>query len=219
VAGAIALLVLIGAIIGVLTNHNDNSSGATIEPGTGTPTAQGPRPQPSSEPSEQPSSGPSSSTGNGGGSSGATIRLAHGCSIKPAAGWTERTKKQGVVVLENGDGDSLNAQCVQLSAGSDPTAVLGDWLDQISADYSGVKKNPAESMDTGTSQLKAASQSMTYTASTSQGTVNVGVTAVAAVRKDGVTAVQTIWYTEGSDLDQLNTDFGSMLGSLVRSLL
>jgi hypothetical protein len=60
---------------------------------------------------------------------------------------------------------------------------------------------------------------MTYTASTSQDTVNVGVTAVAAVRKDGVTAVQTIWYTEGSDLDQLNTDFGSMLGSLVRSLL
>jgi hypothetical protein len=147
------------------------------------------------------------------------VKLSQGCSITPASGWKERSRKKGVLLLENGDGDSLNAQCVQLDAGTDPTTVLGDWLDQISEDYGDVRKQPAEQMDTGSSGLKAASQSMTYTAATSQGSADIGVTAVVAVRKDGVTAVQTIWYTESSDMDQLNTDFGSMLTSLLRSLL
>ncbi len=219
VAGSIALLVLIGAIIGVLSGR-DQGSAATIRPGTGTPTAHAPQQgsAPAGRPSSAPGSGPTGSAGGGSRGSGQPIRLAHGCSVTPADGWTTRSAKKGVVVLQNDAGDMLNAQCAKLDAGTDPGQVLNDWMDQISSDHSDVQKSKVKPLDTSGGKLKAASQSMTYTDSSSQGTADVGVTSVVAVRKDGVTAVETIWYTRSSDAARLNSDFTSMLGSLLGSL-
>lgn len=227
VGGLVALVVIIGLIIGSVTGNK--SAGSTIEPGSGTPTAQGPPQQdPSTEPSSPSSDKPTSPTSDkpsdeptdSGGSSGAPISLAEGCSVTPASGWDVKQQKKGVVVLTNSEaGGSLNAQCVDAGGKVDPTQVLDTWMDQISADGSNVQKKDPESTDTGSSKLTAASQTMQYVESSSQGTATVAVTAVVAVRDDGVTSIETIWYTEDSDLDTLNSDFSAMVASVWKSML
>ena len=115
-------------------------------------------------------------------------------------------------------GASLNAQCVDAGREVDPTAVLDKWLDQISEDGSNVEKGDAKTVDTGSSKLTAASQSMQFEQSSSQGSVTVQVTSVVAVRSDGVVSIETIWYTKDSDIDTLNKDFSAMVASVWASM-
>ncbi|WP_168207282.1 hypothetical protein [Microlunatus elymi] len=200
----IALLVLIGAII-MTVNRGSQASGSTIHPNTGTPSAQAPK-----------QTDPSSPTT--GGSSGGTVDLAKACSITVPDGWQLAQQEKGVAVLTNADGDMANAQCATVDD-KDPGALVDRWLDMLAEDGTDVKRESASTVKTPTSKLKAAQENMTYTETTSQGSVKYGVTAIATLNSEHLGGLLTVWYTADSDVDQLNKDFGVMQVSLWKSMV
>jgi len=226
VAGSIAFLVIVGVIIGIVSNNN-GSAGPTapITPDSGTPTAHAPQPQPG-QPSDEPSDEPTksqptsgSTTSGGGGTTSGPISFG-GCSLTPAAGWTKHSVKasKGVASVTNSDGDIFQAQCLQQDAGTDPKDVLSKWFDQIAEDCTDSDKQPAETIDTGSTSLTAAQAQMTCSVSDSQGSYDEGIASAVAVRKDGMTAVTTIIYTSSSDTNQISQDYSDMTLTVWKSL-
>lgn len=225
VAGSVAFLVIVGLIIGALTNNASGTASAPISPGTGTPTAQAPQPEPSEPGSGEsdgstPTSGSTGSTGGstGGGTSG-TISFGS-CKLKPSHGWKKKTVKasDGLASVTDSDGDVFQAQCIQLDKGTDPKQVLDSWFDQLAENCSDTQKQAAKSVDTGADDLTAAQAQMQCSTSDSQGSSVMGIASAAAVRDDGMTALTTLIYGESSNTDQLSTDYGDMTVSVWSSL-
>jgi len=222
VAGSIAFLVIVGIIIGLLTNnHASATPSAPITPDTGTPTAQAPAPPPS-QPSDEPSqSRPTAGTGGGSSKGGTPGKIDFGtCSLTPSSGWKKKAVKpsEGIASVTDSSGDLFQAQCVQLGAGTDPEDVLSSWFDQLAKNCTDSKKQPADKIETGSPSLTAAQAQMTCAISDSQGSMNEGIASAAAVRKDGMTAVTTVFYSESSDTDQIGKDYSAMTVSVWSSL-
>ena len=172
-AGVIALLVLVGAIFMTVNRGGNEAAGSTIHPNTGTPTAKGPE---QTGPSGNPTSGGGKTTG-----SSSTVDLSKGCSVSVPSGWTVAQQEKGVAVLVNSDGDMVNAQCAEVED-NDADDLVDRWLDILAEDGSDAKKGEPSTVKTPSSELTAAQQDMTYTETTSQGSVKYGVTAIATSR-------------------------------------
>lgn len=226
VGGALALLVLIGGIALVFGGDDGDQPTTTITPGAPTPPPDDPTTEPSAEPSDEPSDEPSASSSpepdpkpstGGGGSSGDAIDLGLDIALVPAEGWEVGKQSKGLAQLTNGE-EIFLGQAVQLEAGTNPGQLCTAWHKQVAEGAANAKYADPEKIDLGSSDLSGATCMAQVTVSSGQGSSEVLVhTAVSVREDDGVTVLGTVYFTKGSDIDQVNTDFSTMVGSMLKT--
>jgi len=214
VVAAVVALVAIGGIVIGLTSGDSDVPATTITPDPQTPPDE-PSPDPSSSPSA-PSAGPSSGSAPGGGS-GSALDLGHDVTLVPAAGWD--VKKQTTSLAQLSDGKNVFVgQTTTVDTGSNPGQICTAWHKQLAEDEGGGKFSTPKTADVGADKLKAATCSAQVTASSGQGSSELLLVTVVSVRStDGVAVLGTAAFTASADEDQLQKDFGSMAGSMLRT--
>ena len=92
------------------------------------------------------------------------------------------------------------------------------WHRNVAEGTSNGKFQDPKDADVGTTRLKAATCVAEVTVSGGQGTTKLFLFSLASVRQsDGVTVIGTAYFTPNADTAQLNTDFTSMINSMLQS--
>jgi len=225
VGGALALLVLIGGIALVFGGDDGDQPTTTITPGAPTAPPDDPTTEPSAEPSEEPSDEPSASTtpepdptpSSGGGSSGDAVDLGLDIALVPAEGWEVTKQAKGLAQLSNGE-ELFLGQAVELEAATNPGQLCSAWHKQVAEGAANAKYTDPKKVDLGSAELSGATCMAQVTVSSGQGSSDVLVyTAVSVREDDGVTVLGTVYLTEGSDTEQVNTDFSAMVNSMLKT--
>ena len=71
-------------------------------------------------------------------------------------------------------------------------------------------------MDLNTKKLDAATCLAQVTVANGGDSPNVLIFSLVSVRTDGLTVVGSIYFTENSDIEQLNKDFAAMVNSMLK---
>ena len=225
VVAAVVLLAAVGGII-IALNRGGNDPVTTITPSqptdvpTDEPTTTAPTDEPTtadptdepttSAPTTEPTTKPSQPTGKG-------IDIGNGVQLTPAEDWDVKKKTKNAAQLTNGQ-EIFLGQSASIDADTNPGQLCTAWHKQVAESASSGKFSDPKSVDLNTSKLKAASCSAQITVSSGQGSSAVLLVSIVSVRQsDGVTAVGTLYFSNGSDVDQLDDDFGVMMNSMVRS--
>jgi hypothetical protein len=211
VVAAVVLLAAIGGIILVLNKGDKTQPGSTITPTqpTSQPTEQ-PTEQPSGQ-STQPTDQPTDQTTQPGGQS---IDLGGGISLTPAEGYQVEKTEAGFARLSNGK-QIFVGQTGKL----DPSTNPGQFCDAFHHKVTEGNANPryAEPKTVNINpKVKAATCQAVSTVSAGNGSGDVYVASLVSIRTDGLALIGTIFFTKGADTNQLNKDFGFMVGSMLR---
>ena len=171
----------------------------TAEP-TGQPTTQEPQPTPTGTSQPPPVAVSISATGS------SSHRPTAGRSRRPARTW--RSCPTESVFL---------GQSLQISQSTNPAQLCDAWHRNVAEGTSNGKFQDPEDAEVGTTRLKAATCVAEVTVSGGQGTTKLFLFSLASVRQsDGVT-VMVPHFRPNADTAQLNTDFTSMINSMLKS--
>lgn len=217
VVAAVVLLVAIGGIVMVLNRGGDQPT-TTITPSAPADPTEEPAPDPSpseegpadgpEEPKETEPSEPSSDA----------IDMGDGFSLTPAKGWKETDTKvnEGMAQVSNGT-DGFTAQQTVLDGPASAAEVLENFHNQIAEGGSKAQIGEPEEVDLGGNGVEGAIATSAVVMSGSQGSyVMIFMTLVAVRESDNQIALGTIYLTEDSDTDQLNSDFNDMMNSVLK---
>ncbi len=216
VAAAIVLLAAVGGIIMVLTRGGGGEQpGVTITPSQPVPPTEEPTPEPTGQPTTQEPQPTPSETSRP--PTGGTINLGNGIELTPAGGW--ETKKTGKNVAQLSDGKSVFlGQSLQISQSTNPGQLCDAWHRDVAEGTSKGEFQDPKDAEVGTTRLKAATCVAQVTISGGQGTTKLFLFSLASVRQsDGVTVIGTAYFTPEVDTAQLNSDFTSMINSMLKS--
>lgn len=135
----------------------------------------------------------------------------------PAQGWEVTKKTKGLAQLSNGD-ELFLGQALELEEGTNPGQLCTAWHKQVAEGGADAKLADPKKVDLGSSELGGASCLAQVTVSGGQGTSDVLVYTVVSVREsDGVTVLGTVYFTAGSDTEQVDEDFSSMVTSMLKT--
>jgi hypothetical protein len=216
VAAAIVLLAAVGGIIMVLTRGGGaEQPGVTITPSQPVPPTEEPTTEPTGQPTTQePQPTPTESSQP---PTGGTINLGNGIELTPANGWEVKKSDKNVAQLSDGKSVFLG-QSLQISQSTNPGQLCDAWHRNVAEGTSDGKFQESKDAEVGTTRLKAATCVAEVTVSGGQGTTKLVLFSLASVRQsDGVTVIGTAYFTPNVDTAQLNTDFTSMINSMLRS--
>jgi hypothetical protein len=215
VAAAIVLLAAVGGIIMVLTRGGGGEQpGVTITPSQPVPPTEEPTAEPTGQPTTEPQPTPTESSQP---PTGGTINLGNGIELTAANGW--EVKKTGKNVAQLSDRKSVFlGQSLQISQSTNPAQLCDAWHRDVAEGTSNGEFQDPKDAEVGTTRLKAATCVAQVTVSGGQGTTKLFLFSLASVRQsDGVTVIGTAYFTPNVDTAQLNTDFTSMINSMLRS--
>jgi hypothetical protein len=216
VAAAIVLLAAVGGIIMVLTRGGGaEQPGVTITPSQPVPPTEEPTAEPTGQPTTQePQPTPTESSQP---PTGGAVNLGNGIELTPANGW--EVKKSGKNVAQLSDGKSVFlGQSLQISQSTNPAQLCEAWHRDVAEGTSNGEFQDPKDAEVGTTRLKAATCVAQVTVSGGQGTTKLFLFSLASVRQsDGVTVIGTAYFTPNVDTAQLNTDFTSMINSMLKS--
>ena len=216
VAAAIVLLAAVGGIIMVLTRGGGaEQPGVTITPSQPVPPTEEPTAEPTGQPTTQePQPTPTESSQP---PTGGAVNLGNGIELTPANGW--EVKKSGKNVAQLSDGKSVFlGQSLQISQSTNPAQLCEAWHRDVAEGTSNGEFQDPKDAEVGTTRLKAATCVAQVTVSGGQGTTKLFLFSMASVRQsDGVTVIGTAYFTPNVDTAQLNTDFNSMINSMLKS--
>ena len=109
-------------------------------------------------------------------------------------------------------------QSLQISQSTNPGQLCDAWHRNVAEGTSNGKFQDAKDANVGTSSLKAATCVAEVTVSGGQGTTKLYLFSLVSVRQsDGVTVIGTTYFTPNVDTAKLNTDFTSMINSMLKS--
>ena len=221
VVAAIVLLAAIGGIMMVLNrDSSDQPPPVSITPTNTAPPTEQPTPGPTGRPTTAaPTDGPQPTPSETGGQppTGSAVDLDNGISLTPASGWEVQKTGKGVAQLSNGQSVFLG-QVIQAEANTNPAQLCDAWHRKVAEGTSNGKFQDPKSTDVGTSKLRAASCVAQVTVSNGQGSTAVLLFSLVSVRTDdGVTVIGSASFPPNADTNQLNTDFTTMINSMLRS--
>ena len=216
VAAAIVLLAAVGGIIMVLTRGGGGEQpDVTITPSQPVPPTEEPTAEPTGQPTTQEPQPTPTETSQP--PPGGSLNLGNGIELTPANGW--EVKKTGENVAQLSDGKSVFlGQSLQISQSTNPAQLCDAWHRNVAEGTSNGKFQDPKDAEVGTTRLKAATCVAEVTVSGGQGTTKLFLFSLASVRQsDGVTVIGSAYFTPNADTAQLNTDFTSMINSMLKS--
>ena len=218
VVAAIVLLAAIGGIIMVLNrDSSDQPPPVSITPTNTAPPTEQPTPDPTDKSTPTGSAEPTPTDTGSQPPSGDAVNLGNGISLTPASGWEVQKTDKGVAQLSNGRSAFLG-QVIQAEANTNPGQLCDAWHRKVAEGTSNGKFQDAKSTDVGTTKLSAATCLAQVTVSNGQGSGTVLLFSLVSVRtSDGVTVIGTASFPPDTDTEKLNTDFSSMVNSMLRS--
>ena len=214
VVAAVVLLAAVGGIIMVLTRDGEQPPPVTITPSQPVPPTEQPTEQPTAQPStDQPQPTPSESSAP---PSGEAVDLGKGISLAPASGWEVEKTGQGVAQLSD-DKSVFLGQAIQVEPSTNPGQLCDAWHRKVAEGSSNGKFAEPQTVDLGTTKLKAAVCNAQVTVSNGQGSTTILMFSLVSVRpSDGVTVIGTIYFTPNVDTQQLDKDFSFMINSMLQ---
>ena len=220
VAAAIVLLAAVGGIIMVLNrDSSDQPPPVSITPTNTAPPTGPPTPSPTNQPTATPRESPQptpDSTGTQPPPSGTAVDLGNGVTLTPASGWEVQKTSSGVAQLSNGQSVFLG-QVIQAEANTNPGQLCDAWHRKVAEGTSSGKFQDPKSANLGTSKLSGGSCLAQVTVSNAQGSTTVLLFSLVSVRtSDGLTVIGTASFPPNANTDQLNTDFGAMVNSMLQ---
>lgn len=230
VVAAVVLLVAVGGIVMALGSRGGDEPVSTITPTplpipSGDPTVppstdptRTPAPQPS-ETTEPPSSAPPSKKPTKKPTtppSADSIDLGNGVKLTPAPDWQVRSKKKSAVQLANGR-DIFLGIVAKDEPGSNPGQTCDGYHREVAKQYTNGKFSDPKKVDLGTSKLSGATCTAQVRLTNGGDALEVYIYSLVSVRADGLTVVGSLYFTEDSDVKDLNKDFSSMLNSMLRT--
>jgi hypothetical protein len=216
VAAAIVLLAAVGGIIMVLTRGGGGEQpDVTITPSQPVPPTEEPTAEPTGQPTTQEPQPTPTETSQP--PTGGSLNLGNGIELAPANGW--EVKKTGENVAQLSDGKSVFlGQSLQISQSTNPAQLCDAWHRNVAEGTSNGKFQDPKDAEVGTTRLKAATCVAEVTVSGGQGTTKLFLFSLASVRQsDGVTVIGTAYFTPNVATAKLNTDFTSMINSMLKS--
>ncbi len=214
VVAAVVLLAAVGGIIMVLTGDGEEPPPVTITPSQPVPPTEQPTEQPTAQPStDQPQPTPSESSTP---PSGEAVDLGKGISLAPAPGWEVEKTGQGVAQLSD-DKSVFLGQAIQVDPSTNAGQLCDAWHRKVAEGSSNGKFAEPQTVDLGTTKLKAAVCNAQVTVSNGQGSTTILMFSLVSVRQsDGVTVIGTIYFTPNVDTQQLDKDFSLMINSMLQ---
>ncbi|MDN5762737.1 MAG: hypothetical protein L0H41_10520, partial [Microlunatus sp.] len=225
VVAALVLLIVIGGIIMAVAGGGKDEPISTITPSAPpTPTTPPspttkPSATPTSTPTTKPTAAPSSSKPTDKPTkppSGAAVDLGNGVKLTPAADWKVRSKKSGAAQLSNGE-DVFVGIAAKLPKGSNPSQTCTGYHKELAKDYTNAKFADPENVDLGSKKLKGATCAAQVTVANGGDAVQVTIVSLVSIRTDGLTVVGSLYFTKNSDTKQLNSDFATMVNSMLKT--
>jgi len=231
VVAAVVLLVAVGGIVMALGGRGGDEPVSTITPSplpipSGDPTTQpttaptetpGPQPsQPTTPPTTAPPTTAPPTKKPTAPPSGDSIDLGHGVKLIPAADWQVRSKKKSAVQLANGRDIFLGVVAMD-EPGSSPSQTCDGYHREVAKQYTNGKFSDPKKVDLGTSKLKGATCAAQVTLTNGGDALQVYIYSLVSVRTDGLTVVGSLYFTDDSDLKDLNKDFSAMVNSMLRT--